>query len=430
MKIKEWIKNNYTLLIVLLLYLIISILAVKELGFDYTINSDDLSYINSGITFFKEGIITMHGVISAQIMPGLTFLIAFFCCFFKTGSMLIISLKIFYIIMFLITIIYLYKTIRLYTNQYIASICSFCLLTPDFIWTNNLILTETPYILFQMMLIYYSLKLVKDNSWISYIMIVISYICALFIRPTIALYPLFLFIYLLLNKYDFKKMIIQGLIALSILLCLLVPWTIRNYKEFNSFIPLTYGMGNPLLLGTYQGYNYPLDEELDYDIVYEKLDEKVKNNLENKEENSKLARYYSLEYDGIKAKYRMQEWWNKDKISMLKSYLIFKPKILLVTTFYWEEIFNISENLIVLFHKIELCICGILCLFMIFMKKYYKELILLLGFYIYNILLYSYSFAYGRYALALYPIRFIIIGLGIKVMIDYLKNRRFKIEKN
>lgn len=424
MKIKKWVKNNYTLLIIVLFYLIISILAVKELGFDYTINSDDLSYINSGITFFKEGIITMHGVVSAQIMPGLTFLIAFFCLFFGTSSILIVSLKIFYIIMFLITIIYLYKTIRLYTNQYVASICSLALLTPDFIWTNNLILTETPYILFQTMLIYYSLKLVKDNSWKSYIMIVISYVCALFIRPTIALYPLFLFIYLLLNKYDFKKMIIQGLIALSILLCLLIPWTIRNYKQFNSFIPLTYGMGNPLLLGTYQGYNYPLDEELDYNVVYEKM----KVNLEN--EDLKLARYYSLEYDGMKAKYRMQEWWNKDKISMLKSYLIFKPKILLVTTFYWENIFNISENLIILFHKVELFICTILCLFMLYTKKYFKELILLLGFYIFNILLYSYSFAYGRYALGLYPIRFVIIGLGIKVVIDYLKNWRCSNEKN
>lgn len=426
-----WIKSNYCLIIVLIIGLISSILALNELGFNYTINSDDLSYINSGITFFKEGIITMHGPISAQIMPGLTFVIALFCFIFGTSTTLIISLKILYIIMFLITIIYLYKTLKLYTNQHVASICSLLILTPDFLWTNNLILTETPYILFQTMLIYYSLKIAKDNSWLSYVMIVISYICALFIRPTIALYPIFLAVFLLLKRYDFKKLVLQGVIALGIIILLLTPWIIRNYREFNKFIPLTYGMGNPLLLGTYQGYGYPTDEELDYTKnVYNKIDDEMKYYLENTEENPKLSKYYSLEYDGLKAKYRMSEWWKNDKLSMLKSYLFIKPKQLLVSSFYWDTIFNISESTVVLMHKIELLCCAISSLIIIFTKKYWKELILLLGYYIYNIILYSYSFAYGRYALTLYPVRFVIIGIGIHCIVDYFKKRRIKNEQN
>ena len=36
--------------------------------------------------------------------------------------------------------------------------------------------------------------------------------------------------------------------------------------------------------------------------------------------------YYSLEYDKLKAEYRISEWWKADKVSFIKSYLIFKPK--------------------------------------------------------------------------------------------------------
>lgn len=427
-KLKYWLKENYCLLILLVIGLIISLLALNSLGFKYTINSDDISYINSGIKLYEKGIITMHGPVSAQIMPGLTILISSLCFIFGTGNLLIISLKILYIIMFLTTLIYSYKTINLFTNKFIASICSLFLLTPDFIWTNNLILTETPYILFQSMLLYYSLKLGNNhNSKIAYIMIIISYICALFIRPTIALYPIFLFIYLILKKYDLKKLLKQVIIALIILILFLTPWIIRNYKVFNKFIPLTYGAGNPLLLGTYQGYNYPLDEELYYKLnVDDKLDKKMSYYLENYDKDNKWSKYYSLEYDEIKAKYRMKEWWKKDKISMLKSYLIFKPKILLGTTFYWDTLFNVPEHLLELFHKIMFIILLISSLIIIFTKRYFKELVLLLSFYIYNIFIYSYTFAYGRYALTLYAIRYIVIGLSVISLILYVKERKLK----
>ena len=429
-KILKWLKENYCLIILLTLGLVLSILALKELGFQYTINSDDLSYINSGITLFKKGILTMHGPISAQIMPGLPFLISIFCFIFGTGKLMIAALKIAYIIFLLITIIYSYKTLRLFANQYIASICSLLLLTPDFIWTNNLILTESPYLLFQTILIYYSLKLVIKQDKLSFVMIIISYICCLFLRPTIALFPIFLIIYLIIKKYNIKKIFKQSLILIVASVCALIPWTIRNYKQFEKIIPLSYGMGNPLLLGTYQGHNYPLDEELNYKIaIYDKLDKKMRYYLENPDIDTKWTKYYALKYDELVAKYRMQEWWKKDKIDMLKSYLIFKPKILLGTTFYWESIFNVSEHTIEIFHKLEFIICSVASLIIIFTKKYWKELIFLLGYYIYNIILYSYSFAYGRYALMLYPIRFIIIGLGITAIINYIKKGEIN-EKN
>ena len=82
-KILESIKCNWLFIILVIIFIILNIITFIKLGYDYSINSDDLSYINSGITFYETGKITMHGVVSAQIMPGLTFIIAFFCLIFE-----------------------------------------------------------------------------------------------------------------------------------------------------------------------------------------------------------------------------------------------------------------------------------------------------------------------------------------------------------
>jgi len=58
-------------------------------------------------------------------------------------------------------------------------------------------------------------------------------------------------------KYGIKKLLKQGLIIACVLLCFIVPWSIRNYIHYDAFIPLTYGAGNPMLLGTYQGVGLP-----------------------------------------------------------------------------------------------------------------------------------------------------------------------------
>src|SRR5699024_2938724 len=148
-----------------------------------------------------------------QIMPGMTFLIAFFCLIFGTGSLLMLSLKVFWIFMWILSVFVLYKIIRLYTNQYAATFGCIFFLSLDYIWMNNLILTETTIILTFMLLIYHSLKLSLNKKTKDYIMIIVWYILCLFIRPNIALFPIFLFIYLIICKYDIKLLLKQAFIA-------------------------------------------------------------------------------------------------------------------------------------------------------------------------------------------------------------------------
>ena len=426
-KIKSLFLDNWCILAVLIISLILHILALKELGFNYSLNSDDADYIKSGIVFLQTGKITMHDVLSAQIMPGMTFLIAFIALIFGVGSKLIISLKILWLIMGLLTVYIVYKTIRLYSNQYIAAISCLFFLAADYIWMDNLILTETPYILLFSLLIYHTLRLSIKANKKDYILIVIYYILAVFIRPTIGIFPIFLFIFLILKKYNFKLLIRQCIIAGIILLLCLIPWTYRNYKVFDHFIPLTYGTGNPLLLGTYQGSGYPTDEELDYvKNVDEKMPAEMKYYLHNPNKKDYMTKYYSLEYDGLKAKYRMHEWWNKDKISMLKSYLIYKPLQNFDNYFYWDTIMGISGSQLNVVRKIEIVLFVISSILIFINKKRIKEWLFLIVTYGSQIAIYSYTFAFSRYAISMFFIRYIIIGIGILSFYEIYKSRRGK----
>lgn len=426
-KIKSLFLDNWCILVVLTISLILHVLALKELGFNYSLNSDDADYIKSGIVFLQTGKITMHDVLSAQIMPGMTFLIAFMALIFGVGSKLIISLKILWLIMGLLTIYIVYKTIKLYSNQYIAAISCLFFLAADYIWMDNLILTETPYILLFSLLIYHTLKLSTKANKKDFILIVIYYILAVFIRPTIGIFPIFLFVFLILKKYNFKLLIRQCIIAGIILLLCLIPWTYRNYKIFNHFIPLTYGTGNPLLLGTYQGSGYPTDEELDYvKNVDEKMPAEMKYYLQNPNKKDYMTKYYSLEYDGLKAKYRMHEWWNKDKISMLKSYLIYKPLQNFDNYFYWDTIMGISGNQLNVVRKVEIILFVISSILIFINKKRIKEWLFLILTYGSQIAIYSYTFAFSRYAISMFFIRYIIIGIGILSFCEIYKSRRGK----
>lgn len=292
---------------------------------------------------------------------------------------------------------------------------------------DNLILTETPYILLFSLLIYHTLKLSTKANKKDFILIVIYYILAVFIRPTIGIFPIFLFVFLILKKYNFKLLIRQCIIAGIILLLCLIPWTYRNYKIFNHFIPLTYGTGNPLLLGTYQGSGYPTDEELDYvKNVDEKMPAEMKYYLQNPNKKDYMTKYYSLEYDGLKAKYRMHEWWNKDKVSMLKSYLIYKPLQNFDNYFYWDTIMGISGNQLNVVRKVEIILFVISSILIFINKKRIKEWLFLILTYGSQIAIYSYTFAFSRYAISMFFIRYIIIGIGILSFCEIYKSRRGK----
>ena len=119
----------------------------------------------------------------------------------------------------------------------------------------------------------------------------------------------------------------------------------------------------------------------------------------------------------------MKQWWNKDKVSMIKSYLIYKPYVNIYCTFYWETIWGITSEMILFTRAIDIIltiICGIVILFN---KKYFKELLFLSFNYIFQVAVYSYTFAFSRYGQTILFIRFIIIGIGLQIIYDFIKSK-------
>lgn len=255
--IVNFIKQNKGICIIMLISLVIHIAVLAKLGVMYNIESDDISYIESGIHFKNNLEIIMHGTKSAQIMPGMTYIIALFSYVFGEGKALFIALKILWMILGILSILGIYKIVRLYANKIFACIASALLLSIDFIWMDNIILTETPFMFGFIYLIYSSLQLERTKNNRYFYQIIALYMLCVLLKANIAPYPLFLIIYLLIKKYDVAKLVKQMLIAGGILAVFFIPWIIRNYITFDKFIPLTYGSGNPLLLGTYQGVRLP-----------------------------------------------------------------------------------------------------------------------------------------------------------------------------
>ena len=381
-----------------------------------------MSYVNSGIVFAHTGTITMHGVLSAQIMPGMPVLIGVLSLIFGEGRILWFALKILWWTMGALSAFFVYKSVTVFLPKGFGLAATLGFFTVDFVWMDNVILTETPFMLCFCIMIYSTLMMAKNKNY--FWPCAIFYMLALMFKANIAIYPLFAMCYLLLKKYDIKVFAKQCVILAIMVLCFVVPWSIRNYIHYDAFVPLTWGSGNPMLLGTYQGHGYPTDEQLDYETNVNKVaEEKFQDYYDENGELKKdyYAKYIALETDGIKAKYRLKEWADNDILSLIDSYLIVKPLNMLDDVFYWDTLWNIDSSNMLEVRKLDVYLCAFVVFLALYLKKYRKEIGFLAFLYIGNIYVYAMTFSFSRYAATLMPIRFIIVGLGYYLIICFIK---------
>ena len=424
-------RENWLLVLVLALLFLERAAALWTLGAEYTLASDDLSYVKSGIYFAQNGVITMHGTTpSAQIMPGMTWLIGLFAALFgEGGHALWLALKLLWISMGTATGWFLFKSVTLFAPKWCGAVACLPLFGADFVWTDNLILTETPFILCLSAMLYYTFLLGRERSRRAFAGCAVSYLAAILLKANIAVYPLFALGYLLAVKYPFKRLLKQGLILACLVLCFLVPWTVRNYVQFHAFVPLTYGAGNPTLLGTYQGYGYPADEELDY---ASNVDEPFRETYaayfdENGEIPERYQKYLSLQHDGMKASYRLEEWASRDLKSLIVSYGFLKPLEIVRGTFYWERVFNIPGTWVQEAQDLNLLLCALAAAASLLFRKHRAQCLYLIILYGGNVYIYAMTYAFGRYSIGLMPMRCILVGLGASALVGGIRrllNRR------
>ncbi|MDI7743623.1 glycosyltransferase family 39 protein [Lysinibacillus fusiformis] len=401
--------------IILFIGLGIRIATLVSYGFTLTIDSDDQGYIRSAKNLLETGKITYHlgeTIPTVHIMPGQPLLLAAVFLIFGSGDIGICAAKILWSLMGTMCIYFVYLIGSYISNVYtgLLSAVFLAVFIPQ-VLTDNLLLTETPFFLSLLGMVYFSIRLANEHRTPHFYLLMTFYLMGLIFKANIALFPFVLLVYLILKKYPLKLAINQFVIAFSLLLIVLGPWWIRNYIHYDEFIPLTGGAGNPLLLGTYQGWGYLYGD--DYQTVLEKVDAQ---NPANNFERMKLQEEV--------AKERVRSWWDEHRDTFFESYITMKTKAQWEEQFYWIEIFHFSTDFV---NKVHLIIvyAALASLFIIpFLRDKWKEYIFLVGLIVYNTAVNDVFFAYDRYNQPFMFILFILISTAIVVITQKLFRSR------
>lgn len=409
---REWLPCLLTLTLFAL-----NLAALRSLGVSHSLLSDDMSYVSSGVTLAKTGMLTMHdnAVPSAQSMPGMSALIACASMVFGEGKWLWAALKLMWCAMGALTGWFVYHSVRLYAPAWCAAGATLLLARTDFLWCNNLILTETPTMLCFSVLLYATLQLGRTGRRRYAFLGGGAYFIAVLFRANMAVNLIFVAAYLLAVKYPPKRLLKQGLALALAMLCFFVPWTIRNFVQFKAFLPVGFGAGNPVLLGTYQGVGYPADEDLDYHANVE-LPMAQKAERYRDADGSvpyRYQKYLALETDATKASYRQGEWLKRDPAGFFASYLVLKPWEMMKGVFYWGQLWEIPHSTLKHLQKLLLCACILVLATVFFRKKNRPQLLFLAGAYLGNILFFSLGFALDRYNIGVMPAMCVFLGIGL-----------------
>ena len=327
------------------------------------------------------------------------------------------------ILMDLGTAWFLYRSVSLFTPKWCGWLGMLPLFRADFLWMNTIILTETPFLLALTGMVYYTLRMGKQPGYRNFWPCAWWYMFGLMMKANIAPYPVFALVYLLVCRYDRKLLLKQCGVLAAVVLCFIIPWTIRNYVQFHAFVPLTYGAGNPTLLGTYQGVGYPADEDLDYVTnVEEPAREKYADYYdENGEVLPQYARYVALQTDGIKAAYRQQVWWDTDWKQMVYSYGVMKPQRMIESVFYWDQALDQTMESVQDLQRLDLYLCIGVIAASLALKKYRKPVLFATAVYLGNIYIYAMTYSFSRYNASLMSMRFLLIGLGGALLMELLR---------
>lgn len=429
---RDFFRSHWVMLIILWLLFFERLWMLSRLGASYNINSADISYIKSGITLYRTGAFTMNGLISAQVMPGLSALIALFCSIFGTGSGLWLPLKLAWCIMGTLAAFFTYLAIREKAPAYAGLIVALFFFAPDFAWQDNVILTETPYLFLVSLYLYGTMRMGNRKDWAGFAIMAISAYLAFLLQTRALCLFLLPLPYLWIKKYPSGRLYLQAFMVFMALLAFMLPWSVRNYKHFRAYIPTTYGMGHSLLLGTYQGEGYPSEELFDRSKY---LDEVYEEHAFLKDKDGRFApkheRYFELLADEKLARARMVYWWKHDRESMVRSYLWLKPKAMFSASFYWDEVVPHTKHAIVLLRKAGFFPAMAAAAAALLARKYRAETFFALFAYLVQIYIMAYAFAFDRYALTLLPFRFMAVGFLIPAaasvaggIMRYLRGKR------
>ena len=109
---------------------------------------------------------------------------------------------------------------------------------------------------------------------------------------------------------------------------------------------------------------------------------------------------------------------------MLLSYLVIKPGIMLIKTFYWKEVLATPELLLDVLRSVNFFLCCGAVLLSFKQKRLRMEMGFLCVVYWFYIYLFSMTYSFSRYGETLMSLRYIIMSFGLMMLYQQWKNRK------
>lgn len=132
-------------------------------------------------------------------------------------------------------------------------------------------------------------------------------------KPFYLAYPIAFFMYYWMKEKDWKRAVASFMVIFVFMWALVLPWTVRNYKHFNRFIPVSYNSGLVLYLNNnatnVHGGFMPLDKI----FKTPELAEVINRHLQDGQKSLKLAS--DLEIDLKKA---ASKWIKENPAEFMK----------------------------------------------------------------------------------------------------------------
>ncbi|HHW47690.1 MAG TPA: glycosyltransferase family 39 protein [Clostridiaceae bacterium] len=403
---KDRIRTYFILGSFVLLSFAIKLILIFKYGDQLTLSSDDLNYLKSAVYLLKKNMFVFHNYNEPTVfvMPLYPLFLSIVMKIFGYGTAGIQAIRVLQAVISCVTILMVFLIAKRLFDKKIALFSAFLVsfYFPNIV-TAGYLLTETLFTALLYILLYYSLKFSDEPSYGNFAILGVLWAAAVLCRPTVAPYPVLLFLYLLMHKRMKMGKLMKLGAAMSIsFIIIMSPWWVRNFMEYGEFIPLTAASGNPMLQGTY--VNYVQTPE---NVVYYKLGE-------NAFETNKIE----VEI----AKKRIREEFKKDFSGYLKWFTIGKTKFFWQSPFYWREFLNIDRSIVELTHFFLLTgFAGIMLSAFKDFTKYMLPISLIVFF---NIIHCIYM-AFDRYAFPLMPLMSIFCGYFATSVIRFLKLRRY-----
>ena len=259
MTTKGWLRT------LLLVSLLVKIVVVLTGGASYDLHSDDRSYLETARIWLETGTFTYNDPTrpTVFITPAYPAFLAVLMKFIGPGFAMEQTARILQAVMVTAAMYVLFRIGRKLFSEKVAVVAVGLTALYIPLWlVSNLLLTEAMFVLVLMLLIYAALLAMEDPTPKRALLFGLAWVAAIYIRPTIALWPgLFFLLLLYKRKIPWGQLLKCGGIVTVVLILCMMPWWVRNYEVSGGhFIALTKAGGNPLLLGTFP-YSMPSLEE-------------------------------------------------------------------------------------------------------------------------------------------------------------------------